>query len=173
MVSGRRRTCPHTHSQLGVHCSLPWKARCLPSGAGLMDISAQQSPNFSIMRPPWGSPTEIWPMSWGKYGPHADWTGHPCPRPAPAVYRTTPGLSLAELLFPLPPSNLPGFSVDLEGTLPPPLFHSSCHILRLSSPASCERHQEIPGREMVYGHSSAGFSAALFHADCSCCLPQW
>lgn len=63
--------------------------------------------------------------------------------------RTAPGLCLAERPFSPPglASNLPGCSVDLEVTPHCPLFHSSCHIRRLLSPPSRERHWAIPGRE--------------------------
>lgn len=92
------RSHVHRHPQLGAHCSPLCKAPCLPPGAELMDISAPQSPNVSITRPPWGSPTEIRPISWGKYA--AAWA------PPPSVYGGAPGLCLAEHPFSLllPPS---------------------------------------------------------------------
>lgn len=57
-TQARTRTIP---PPLSAHCSL-WKAPHLPKEAGLMDISVQQSPNHSVRRPLWGSPTEMWPV---------------------------------------------------------------------------------------------------------------
>lgn len=125
-MSGRSLTRTHTHPQLGVHCSLLWKTWCPPSGADLMAISAQQSPNFSITRPPWGSPTETWPMSAGRNTART-------PPPAPCSLGNNTWLLSSRMAFLPSPFNLSGCSVDLDGAPDLPLFLSSCLILLSSS----------------------------------------